>query len=40
VVDADRRLVGLLSSLDVVRWMARASGYKLPDRTRRQPDEE
>jgi CBS domain-containing protein len=31
VVSEDNRVVGLLSSLDVLRWVARAAGYVIPD---------
>jgi CBS domain-containing protein len=33
IVAEDGRVVGLLSSLDVLRWFARASGYVIPDHT-------
>jgi CBS domain-containing protein len=31
IVAEDGRVVGLISSLDVLRWFARASGYVIPD---------
>jgi len=32
VVDGQGTLVGILSSLDVLRWLARSDGYLVPDR--------
>ncbi|MBK8014393.1 MAG: CBS domain-containing protein [Deltaproteobacteria bacterium] len=31
VVDGDGRIVGLVSALDVLRWMARSEGFLVPD---------
>lgn len=36
VVAADGRVVGLLSTTDVMRWLARGAGYRLPEYTRSQ----
>ena len=36
VVAADGRVVGLLSTTDIMRWLARGAGYRLPDYTRTQ----
>lgn len=33
VVTSDGKVVGLISSLDVARWLAQHDGYLLPDRT-------
>lgn len=35
VTESDGMVVGILSSLDVMRWLARSSGYTIPLRTRR-----
>jgi CBS-domain-containing membrane protein len=42
VVNAERRVVGVLSALDLLRWMARQDGYKIPAYTQRSrhPDDE
>lgn len=37
VVTADGRLVGIVSSLDIVRWMAREEGYRLAGPRARLP---
>src|SRR5690349_3395603 len=34
VVGAEGDLVGIVSALDVLEWLARGSGYLVPDRTR------
>jgi CBS domain-containing protein len=36
VIGASHEVVGLISSLDVMRWIARRSGYVVPRTTRRQ----
>jgi len=33
IVDADQQVVGVLSALDVLRWIARRDGYRMPDYT-------
>lgn len=38
VTSDDDSVVGLVSTLDVLRWMARADGYVLPERTRIQAE--
>ncbi len=34
VVDANRQVVGILTTLDVMRWIARGDGFVVPDRRR------
>ena len=36
VVGADGRLVGILTAIDILRWLARLDGFVVPDRTARQ----
>ncbi len=36
VVDGDGRVVGLISALDVLRWLARHDGFHVPDYTQKQ----
>lgn len=36
VVDTDRRVVGVLSAIDVLRWIARRAGYSVPSYTQVQ----
>jgi CBS domain-containing protein len=40
ITDSNGHVVGLLSSLDVLRWLARQAGYVVPGRTARQANEE
>ena len=45
VVDGERRVVGVLSALDLLRWMGRQDGYQIPAYTQRsrqhpQPESE
>lgn len=35
IVDAEKRIVGILSALDVLRWVGRQDGYSIPDYTQR-----
>jgi len=35
IVDVDNRVVGMLSALDVLRWLAQQDGYCLPSYTQR-----
>lgn len=37
VTETDGMVVGILSSLDVMRWLAKSNGYTIPLRTRRTP---
>jgi len=36
IVDVENRVVGLLSALDVLRWLAQEDGYCMPSYTQRQ----
>lgn len=38
VTSSDDRVVGLVSTIDVLRWMAKADGYVMPKRTRIQAE--
>jgi CBS domain-containing protein len=35
IVDAEKRVVGILSALDLLRWIGRQDGYSIPDYTQR-----
>ena len=37
VVDHDGRVVGIVSSLDVLRWLARRNGHRVPPRSQEAP---
>lgn len=37
VLDENNNMVGIVSSLDVLRWVAQLSGFCLPSHTRQQP---
>jgi len=38
VLDGAGHVAGLVSSLDILRWLARRDGYVVPERTRRQSE--
>jgi CBS domain-containing protein len=38
VVDADRNVIGIVSALDIARWLARADGFVVPKRRRALDD--
>ena len=35
VIDGERRVVGVLSALDLLRWIGRQDGYSIPEYTQR-----
>jgi len=35
IVDSEKRVVGVLSALDLLRWIGRQDGYSIPDYTQR-----
>jgi CBS domain-containing protein len=39
VVDAEQRVIGIVSALDIARWVAHADGYVVPKRKRRSFDD-
>lgn len=35
IIDGERRVVGVLSALDLLRWIGRQDGYSIPEYTQR-----